>query len=155
VSAEATDFEETIAFRNTISAIPQFAGRVGVGSAPLGPDKSVLSADDPYAVITGSTADETPDRFAASAWKRRPSWIVHVVAATELSAIIGMGWIDDVLRPGPFRRGITIPVPGRSTRPVRRLERPGNALDDIADPAVWYAIAVYGFESDPASSAHP
>ena len=49
-----------------------------------------------------------------------------------------------------MRRGITIPVPGRRTRPVRRLERPGNAEDDAVQPSVWSAIAVYAFESDPA-----
>jgi hypothetical protein len=150
VSAQIEDYAETIALRDTIRAIAQFNGRVGVGAAPTDGTGAVLSADDPYVVIYGSRTDESPDRFSATQWRRRPSWIVHAVASSELAAIAALSWVDDRLRPGPFRRGITIPVPGRRTKPVRRLERPGNAEDDAVQPSVWSAIAVYAFESDPA-----
>jgi hypothetical protein len=150
VSAPHEDFAETIAFRDAIAAIPALTGRVGVGKAPAGPDNSVLIADDPYVVIFGSKAVEDGGRFSATPWRRRPSWIVHAVALNELAAIAALGWVDDALRPRPFRRGIVIDVPGRQTKPVQRLERPGNAEDDAAEPSVWSAIAVYGFESEPA-----
>lgn len=150
MTAAPDDYAETVAFRDVIASIPQLVGRVGLGKAPETADGKPLSADKPYAVIYGSRTDESSDRFAAAAWRRRPSWIVHGVGATELAAIATLGWIDDRLRPGTFRRGITIAVPGRTTSPVKRLERPGNAEDDAAQPSVWSAIAVYGFESDPA-----
>lgn len=150
MTAQIDDYAETIAFRNTIASVPQLAGRVGVGRAPTDGAGTVLSADDPYVVIYGSRTDESPDRFSATQWRRRPSWIVHAVASSELGAIAALGWVDDRLRPGPFRRGVTIPVAGRRTKPVSRLERPGNAEDDAVQPSVWSAIAVYAFESDPA-----
>ena len=150
MSAQFEDFQETVALRDVLAAIPQLAGRVGVGRAPEDPAGEILSAEDPYAVIYGSRTDETGDRFAALQWRRRPSWIVHAVGSSELAAIAALGWIDDALRPGVMRRGITVPVPGRRTKPVRRLERPGNAEDDAVQPSVWSAIAVYAFESDPA-----
>jgi hypothetical protein len=150
VSAQTEDFDETVALRDVIAAIPQLVGRVGVGRAPTLPDGTVIPADKPYAVIYGARTDETSDRFAAAGWRRRPTWIVHAVGSSELAAVAALGWIDDKLRPGPFRRGIAIPVRGRNTSPMQRLERPGNAEDDSIKPSVWSAIAVYGFESDPA-----
>ncbi|PYY32356.1 hypothetical protein [Curtobacterium sp. MCBD17_030] len=150
MTVQTEDFDETVAFRDVIAAIPQLAGRVGVGKAPTMADGTVIPADKPYAVIYGSRTDETSDRFAAAGWRRRPTWIVHAVGSSELSAVAALGWIDDKLRPGPYRRGITIPVRGRTTSPVQRIERPGNAEDDAVKPSVWSAIAVYGFESDPA-----
>jgi hypothetical protein len=150
VTAPPDDYAEAVAFRDAIRSIPQLVGRVGLGQAPETPDGKPLDASVPYAVIYGSRTDESTDRFAAASWRRRPSWIVHGVGATELAAVTALGWIDDRLRPGALRRGVTIPVPGRRTSPVARLERPGNAEDDAAEPSVWSAIAVYGFESDPA-----
>lgn len=150
MSAQFDDFHETLAFRDAVEGIPQLAGRVGVGRAPEDATGAILSAEDPYVVIYGSRTDETGDRLAALQWRRRPSWIVHAVASSELAAIAALGWVDDTLRPGVMRRGITIPVAGRRTKPVQRLERPGNAEDDAVQPSVWSAIAVYAFESDPA-----
>lgn len=150
MTAATEDFDETVAFRDVIGSIPQLVGRVGVGRALTNPDGTVIAADKPYAVIYGSRTDESTDRFAAAGWRRRPTWIVHAVGSSELAAVAALGWIDDKLRPGSFRRGITIPVRGRITSPVQRLERPGNAEDDAIKPSVWSAIAVYGFESNPA-----
>lgn len=149
MTGQFDDYRETIAFRDAIASIPQLVGRVAVGQAPEDPSGEVLSAETPYVVIYGSRADETADRFAALQWRRRPSWIVHAVAASELAAVAALGWVDDALRPGVMRRGITIPVQGRRTSPVQRLERPGNAEDDVVQPSVWSAIAVYAFESVP------
>lgn len=151
MTAQHDDYAETVAFRSAIESVPQLAGRVEVGRAPVDPTGEVLSADTPYVVIYGTTTTEDRDRFAALAWRRRPSWIVHAVGSSELAAVAALGWVDDALRPPPFRRGITIPVLGRRTEPVERLERPGNAEDDAAHPSVWSAIAVYAFESNPAA----
>ncbi|WFR66637.1 hypothetical protein P9139_18105 [Curtobacterium flaccumfaciens] len=102
----------------------------------------------PYTVITGSNEATNTDRFASPLASRRPSWIVHAVGTTELGAVQVLDWIDARLRPGG--RGVIPTVPGRVTSRISRLERPGNAEDDSVQPSVWYAIAVYGFESNPA-----
>lgn len=143
VSAE---FEETVALRALVETVPQLAGRVGVGAAPTSGDGKVLTP--PYAVLTLSNEATETDRFSSPVAARRPSWILHAVGTSELGAIQVLGWIDARLRPGG--RGVVPVVPGRATKRITRLERPGNAEDDAVQPSVWYAIAVYGFESNPA-----
>jgi hypothetical protein len=137
------EFAETVALRDLIEAVPQLVGRVGVGAAPTSADGTVLAP--PYAVVTGSNEATSVERFSSPIAARRPSWIIHAVGTTELGAVQVLDWIDAQLRPGG--RGVIPVVPGHTTKPISRLERPGNAEDDAVQPSVWYAIAVYGFES--------
>jgi hypothetical protein len=141
-----SEYGETVALRELIESVPQLIGRVGVGSAPKTADGTPITP--PYAVLTGANEATATERFSSPIAVRRPSWIVHAVGTTELGAVQVLDWIDGRLRPGG--RGAVPVVPGRSTKPITRLERPGNAEDDAAQPTVWYAIAVYGFESNPA-----
>lgn len=142
----SSEFVETVALRDLVEAVPQLVGRVGVGAAPEGAGGEVLAP--PYAVITGSNEATSAERFSSPILARRPSWIIHAVGTTELGAVQVLDWIDAQLRPGG--RGVVPVVPGRATKPITRLERPGNAEDNAVRPSVWYAIAVYGFESNPA-----
>lgn len=143
-----SEYDETVALRALIEEVPQLEGRVGVGTAPKTADGTPLAP--PYAVLTGSNEAATTDRFSSPVASRRPSWIVHAVGTTELGAVQVLEWIDARLR--PRGRGVVPVVPGRYTQPISRLERPGNAEDNAVQPSVWYAIAVYGFESNPARS---
>lgn len=138
---DTTEFDETIALRTLLEEDDRLEGRVGIGKAPVGPGDIVLQP--PYAVLTGSTIREEQDRFAGPVSHRRPSWIVHGVGDTELSAISVLGWVHGRLS------GVVPTIPGRRSTRIRRIERPGNAEDTAVRPSVWYAIAVYAFESDP------
>lgn len=146
MSAESVEYDESVALRSLIEADPRLVKRVGVGAAPVGADGKPLAP--PYVVLTGSNLAEERDRFASPIAPRRPSWILHAVGASELAAVAVLGWVDARLRPDG--RGVVPVVPGRATKRITRLERPGNAEDDAVQPSVWYAIAVYGFESNPA-----
>jgi hypothetical protein len=146
VTAESVEYDEAIALRTLIEADPRLSKRVGIGAAPAGSDGKPIAP--PYVVLTGSNLAEQTDRFSSPVGSRRPSWILHAVGASELAAVAVLGWVDARLRPGG--RGVTPIVPGRATKPIARLERPGNAEDNAVQPSVWYAIAVYGFESNPA-----
>lgn len=141
MSDETLEFDEAVAMRGLLEADPRLTGRVGIGAAPKMPDGSVLVP--PYVVMTGSTTREEQDRFAGPLSHRRPSWILHGVGTSELAAVAVLGWAHTRLA------DVAPVIPGRRTKPIRRTERPGNAPDDAAQPPVWYAIAVYAFESDP------
>jgi hypothetical protein len=141
VSAESVEFDETVALRDLIETDARLVGRVGVGAAPKDPDGSVMQP--PYVVLTGSNTREQQDRFAGPVSNRRPSWVLHATGSSELAAIAVLGWVHARLD------GKVPVVAGRKTKPIRRIERPGNAEDDVVRPSVWYAIAVYAFESDP------
>lgn len=144
MSDETTEFDEAVAMRALVEADPRLTGRVGIGRAPAGADGAVLTP--PYAVLTQSNTTESQDRFAGPVSNRRPSWILHAVGESELAAVAVLGWVHRRLA------GVTPDVPGRRTKPIRRIERPGNAEDDAVKPSVWYAIAIYAFESDPTTS---
>jgi len=144
----AAEHLEAVALRELIGSDPRLTGRVGIGKAPEPVDGDAMLAP-PYVVIFRSYDDDTADRLTAPAVKRRPSFNVHATSTTALGADDVLGWVDALLRPGSMKRGVTLAVPGRRCKPIRRLERPGTEEDDTVRPSVWTAIAVYAFESYP------
>lgn len=142
MSAERTEFDETVAIRDLIRSDPRLIDRVIVGS-DSDEDNDIPVLDPPYVTISRSRTAIAEERLGLEV--DRPSWNISGVGDTELAADAVLGWVDAKLRPDG--RGVTLAVPGRRTWPIRRLERPGNATDYEATPPVAYAIAVYGFES--------
>lgn len=144
----AAEHLEALAVRALIEEDPRLVDRVGIGDAPQGTGDQPLAP--PYVLLLRAYDDEGSDRLTGPA-TRRPSFTVQAVSTTSNGADDVLGWVDARLRPGAAKRGAVPVVPGRRCKPIRRLERPGNAEDDTATGAVtWNALAVYAFESYPA-----
>jgi hypothetical protein len=147
--AAAAEHLEANALRALIETDARLTDRVGIGKAPERDGAGDEPLVPPYVVLFRSHDDDSPESLTATGFRRRPSFNLHATSTTANGADDVLGWVDEILRPGPLKRGVTLAVPGRRCKPIRRLERPGTAEDDSVRPSVWTAIAVYAFESYP------
>ena len=140
---------ETEAFRSLIVDDRYAVVVVQASSASTSPDVAPLPVELPYVLIYPTGGRDEQHRATGPNITRRPSWVVHGVAASSEAAELVLEFVDDHLRPPPSRWGVIPAVAGQRTKRIRRDDVVGVQVDDSSPPFVCYAIATYSFESSP------
>jgi hypothetical protein len=103
----------------------------------------------PYWVIHPGGAQDVQERLSGHYGTRWPQWTIHAVGENAAEVEWATEQMDSALR--PKGRGLTLPVTGRTTYPLRRDVLGPIDIDRDINPPLFFQPSEYRFKSAPAA----